>query len=51
MAVRYVERPEVVVVGQASGTEYRFSPAHPVQAVDARDAEALLRTRYFILAS
>jgi len=30
-----------------SGRQYQFSGSKPVQAVDARDAAALLRTGFF----
>jgi len=33
--------------GPASGKDYDFSAANPVRLVDARDAESLLRTRFF----
>lgn len=50
MAVRYLERAEVVVRGQHSGRTYRFSAASPVLLVEVRDADALLRSRLFMRA-
>lgn len=47
VAVRYLESSPILVRGVASGRQYEFSGAQPVQAVDASDAEALLRTRFF----
>jgi hypothetical protein len=47
MTVRYVEKSPVLVRGPATGRQYEFSGAHPTQNVDSRDAEALLRTRFF----
>jgi hypothetical protein len=35
------------VRGPATGQPYEFSGAQPVRAVDPRDAEVLLHTRYF----
>jgi hypothetical protein len=45
--LRYLERSPILVKGPASGKEYRFSGADPVQIVDLRDADALLRTGFF----
>ena len=45
--LRYLERSPIRVRGPATGVAYQFSAAQPVQAVDARDAAALLRTRLF----
>ncbi len=45
--LRYLENSPILVRGPATGREYRFSRANPDQPVDARDAEALLRTRFF----
>ncbi|MEO7009750.1 MAG: hypothetical protein ABI156_11435 [Caldimonas sp.] len=50
MALRYIERNGVIVRGPASGTQYRFSVANPVQGVDVRDADALLRSGLFMRA-
>ena len=35
------------VRGPATGRLYQFSKLQPMQAVDARDAAAILRTRLF----
>jgi hypothetical protein len=48
--LRYRDRARVLVRGPLSGRSYEFSAAAPVQAVDARDAESLLRTRLFVRA-
>ena len=48
VAVRYVERSRLVVRGPATGRQYEFSAARPTQIVAAHDADALLRTRYFV---
>ena len=48
VAVRYVERSRLVVRGPASGRQYEFSAAKPTQMVALHDADALLRTRYFV---
>ena len=47
ITLQYVGIPAVVVRGQATGRQYFFSAAQPVQQVDAGDAAAMLRTRYF----
>jgi hypothetical protein len=47
VSLRYLERSPILVRGPATGREYSFSGTHPVQPVDARDAEAFLRTRFF----
>jgi hypothetical protein len=48
--IRYTERSRVRVRGNATGRHYEFSGADPVQSVDARDAPALLSTRFFRVA-
>ena len=48
--LRYVERSAVVVRGPASGIEYRFTAESPVQSVDVRDADSLMRSRLFMRA-
>jgi hypothetical protein len=48
VAVRYVERLRLVVRGPATGRQYEFSAAKATQMVAAHDADALLRTRYFV---
>jgi hypothetical protein len=45
--LRYLERSRILVQGPVTGRPYEFSAAKPFQAVDARDAVALLRTRFF----
>jgi hypothetical protein len=45
--IRYLENSPVLVRGPATGRQYQFSGAAPVQAVEQRDAQALLRTRLF----
>lgn len=47
LRVRYVEQSPIRVRGPHSGKDYRFSGSDPVRLVDARDAESLLRTRFF----
>jgi hypothetical protein len=47
VCLRYLETTRVLVKGPASGRHYEFSGNMPVQAVDARDAGALLGTRFF----
>jgi hypothetical protein len=48
--LRYRERAAVRVRGPVTGRSYEFSPARPVHAVDARDVDAMLRTRLFLRA-
>ena len=50
MALRYVERKGVIVRGSASGIDYRFTFENPVQSVDVRDADSLLRSGLFMRA-
>lgn len=50
VAIRYLETSPVLVVGGVTGTRYQFSSTSPVRGVDARDAAALIRTRFFRLA-
>ncbi len=45
--LRYLEKSPIVVRGPATGRQYDFSAVRPVQAVDVRDADALVRTRFF----
>ncbi|HXE26799.1 MAG TPA: hypothetical protein VN637_18105 [Roseiarcus sp.] len=47
MALRSVAAGGMVVRGPATGRQYAFSAAAPVQMVEARDAAALLRTSWF----
>lgn len=46
--LRYMERSPILVRGPVTHQQYEFSAMHPIQSVDARDAAALLRTRFFI---
>ena len=46
MKLRYLENSPILVRG-LSGRQYEFSSVNPCQSVDARDAKALLRTRFF----
>jgi hypothetical protein len=48
--LRYRDRAPVQVRGPATGRTYVFSAVQPVQVVDARDADGLLRTRMFLRA-
>ena len=45
--LRYLASVPVLVNGPVSGKPYSFSREESDQFVDARDAEPLLRTRYF----
>lgn len=45
--VRYLEKSPIRVRGPATGRDYDFSAANRIRLVDPRDAEALLRTRFF----
>lgn len=45
--LQYREQSPIQVRGLATGLVYRFSGQQPVQAVDERDAAALLQTRLF----
>lgn len=45
--LHYLESSPILAIGMITGRQYEFSGAHPDQSVDARDAEALLRTRFF----
>ena len=47
VALRSVAAGGMVVRGPATGRQYSFSTAAPVQMVEARDAAALLRTSWF----
>ena len=47
IVLRYQLRTHVMVRGPVTGRSYTFSAGQPMQRVDARDAAALLRTRYF----
>lgn len=45
--LHFTRQAGVRVRGPVSGASYTFSGDAPLQAVDARDAEPLLRTGYF----
>lgn len=45
--LRYKERSPVQVRGPGTGTRYEFSGQRPVQVVDRRDVERLLKTGFF----
>lgn len=47
VTLRYLEKSPILVRGTVTGQQYEFSGARPVQSVDARDAAALLQTRFF----
>jgi hypothetical protein len=47
LSLHYLESSPILVRGTVTGRQYEFSGAHPDQFVDARDAEALLHTRFF----
>jgi len=46
-SLRYLKQGGVVVRGPVTGRQYSFTVAQPVQTVDKRDAEHLLRTSRF----
>ena len=45
--LHYLERSPILVRGSVTGRPYEFSGSRPDQSVDVRDAESLLRTRFF----
>lgn len=47
VSLHYLQSTPIAVVGTATGRRYVFSAAQPVQPVDARDAEGLLRSQLF----
>ena len=47
VTLRYLESSPIRVRGLVTGQQYEFSGARPIQVVDARDAQAFLRTRFF----
>ena len=49
-SLRYLQSAPVWVRGPATGRQYQFSGAEPVQIVDPRDAPALVRTGLFSFA-
>ena len=46
--VEYTQNTPIVVEGVASRRRYEFSTARRLQLVDAGDAEAMLRTQFFV---
>lgn len=48
VALQYTETSPVTVEGPVTRRRYEFSAARPVLLVDARDAGALLNTRFFV---
>ena len=46
--LHYTQETPVLVRGPVSGREYRFSRSDPNHAVDARDADTLIRTGLFM---
>ncbi len=46
--LEYTESSLIVVEGTATRRRYEFSAARRLQMVDSGDAEALLRTRFFV---
>ena len=46
--LRYTERSRILVHGPVTGRLYEFSGERPVVSVHVRDAEGLLKTRYFV---
>src|SRR5271154_2781490 len=49
VVLRYLERSPILVQGPATGRHYSFSASDPLQSVDRRDADLLMRTRFFRL--
>jgi hypothetical protein len=47
VTIRYLQQAPIVVRGSATGRRYAFLGSSPIQAVDARDAAALLRSGLF----
>jgi hypothetical protein len=47
VALRAASSGEMLVRGPATGRQYAFSAAAPIQMVEARDAAPLLRTSWF----
>jgi hypothetical protein len=48
VAIQYTESSPVMVEGAVTRKRYEFSAAQPLRMVDARDAAALLNTRFFV---
>jgi hypothetical protein len=49
--IQYLNGGHVLVRGPRTGWQYEFSQAHPIQAVDPRDAESFIATGLFEAAS
>ena len=47
VSLHYLESSPIQVKGTVTNRFYEFSRTNPDQSVDARDAEALLHTRFF----
>ena len=47
VTLHYLASSPIRVRGPATGRQYEFSGSRPLQAVDSRDASALLRTNFF----
>ena len=47
VSLHYLESSPIRVKGTVTNRFYEFSGTNPDQSVDARDAEALLHTRFF----
>jgi len=45
--LRYLASARIRVTGSTTGRQYEFSGAAALQNVDARDAEALVRSKFF----
>jgi hypothetical protein len=45
--IRYLNGGHVLVRGPRTGWQYEFSQAHPIQAVDPRDAVSFIATGLF----
>ncbi len=48
VALRFTETSRIIVEGAVTRRRYEFSGSDPVKLVDARDAGALLGTRFFV---
>jgi hypothetical protein len=47
VVLRYLQSRPILVRGPSTGRHYSFSESQPLQAVDARDVDALARTGLF----
>ena len=47
VSLRYLRNSPIQLRGPVTGLHYQFSSSHPIQGVDPRDAELLMRTHYF----